>query len=243
MPQVIRATTERRPVLGTGERFPTGLVPDLVVAGVLQDAAPGGLEDPPVEGRAEPLYMRAEQPDQDRGDGDGPGLVIGAVLQAAFLPGGALVSPGPRAAAGGAVVAARLFTVAGEGQRPDMALSRWIADVAADRPARVFGSLLRTRDITDVRDVCTAVLALAEHEASGVVNVGTGVAHTLGEMLAAVGAALGRTVTVDLQPVEHDDPNATLADPARLFELTGQRPYTDLPSLVRRQAAAALGQP
>jgi nucleoside-diphosphate-sugar epimerase len=147
-----------------------------------------------------------------------------------------------RAAAGGTVVAARLFTVAGEGQRPAMALSRWIADVAADRPARVFGSLLRTRDITDVRDVCAAVLALAEQGASGVVNVGTGVAHTLGEMLAAVGAALGRTVTVDLQPVEHDDPNATLADPARLFELTGLRPHTDLPALVRRQATAALSQ-
>jgi len=74
---------------------PLGLVPDLVVAGVLQDAAPGGLEDPPVGGRAEPLDVGAEQPDQDRGDGDGAGLVAGAVLQAAFLAGGALVGPGP----------------------------------------------------------------------------------------------------------------------------------------------------
>ena len=45
------------------------LVPDLVVAGVLQDAAPGGLEDPAVRGGAGPLDVRAEQPDQDRGDG------------------------------------------------------------------------------------------------------------------------------------------------------------------------------
>ncbi len=33
------------------------------------DAAPGGLEDPPVGGRAVPLDVRAEQPDQDRGMG------------------------------------------------------------------------------------------------------------------------------------------------------------------------------
>ena len=39
--------------------------------------------------------MRAEQPDQDRGDGNGAGLVVGAVLQAAFLAGGALIGPGP----------------------------------------------------------------------------------------------------------------------------------------------------
>jgi nucleoside-diphosphate-sugar epimerase len=147
-----------------------------------------------------------------------------------------------RTAAGGAVVAARLFTVAGEGQRPDMALSRWITDVAAGRPAQVYGSLERTRDITDVRDICAAMLALAEQRASGIVNIGTGTAHTLREMLAAVGTALGQAITVDLQPADDDDPAATLADPTRLLELTGMRPHTDLPWLVRRQAAAALSQ-
>lgn len=147
-----------------------------------------------------------------------------------------------RAAGGGAVVAARLFTVAGDGQRRDMALSCWIADVRAGRPARVFGDLRRTRDITDVGDVCAAVVALAEREASGVVNVGTGVAHTLQEMLTAVGDAVGRPVNVDPQPVDHDDPDATLADPARLFELTGLRPHTDPPALVRRQVATAMRQ-
>jgi hypothetical protein len=55
----------------------------------------GGLEDPPVESGAVSLDVRAEQPDQDRGDGDGAGLVAGTVLQAAFLAGGALVGPGP----------------------------------------------------------------------------------------------------------------------------------------------------
>jgi len=73
------------------------------------------------------------------------------------------------------------------------------------------------------------------------VNVGTGVAHSLQEMLAAVGDALDRPVTVELHPVESDDPNATLADPTRLLSLTGLRPRTDLPALVRRQAAEALG--
>ena len=40
VPQVIRAPTERRLVLGGGECLLAGLGPDLVVAGVLQDAAP-----------------------------------------------------------------------------------------------------------------------------------------------------------------------------------------------------------
>ena len=55
-----------------------------------------------------------------------------------------------RHAAGGAVAVVRPFTVAGEGQRPDMALARWIAAVRAGRPVRVLGSPARTRDVTDV---------------------------------------------------------------------------------------------
>jgi hypothetical protein len=45
---------------------------DAFAAGV---AAPGGLEGPPVRGRAEPLDVRAEQPDQDRRDGDDAGVI------------------------------------------------------------------------------------------------------------------------------------------------------------------------
>jgi nucleoside-diphosphate-sugar epimerase len=145
-----------------------------------------------------------------------------------------------RSGAGGVVAAARLFTVAGEGQRQDMAVSRWINDVAHGRRALVFGSLDRTRDVTDVRDVVTALRRLADVRAVGVVNVGTGTAHTLAQMLAAIGAALGRPVAIDVAPVRQDDPDATLADPARLAALTGVRPHTDLPALIQRQVHAAM---
>ena len=42
--------------------------------------------------------------------------------------------------AGRPVAVLRPFTVAGEGQRPDMALARWIAAVRAGRPIRILGS-------------------------------------------------------------------------------------------------------
>jgi hypothetical protein len=57
--QVIRAAAERGALLGRGEDLLAGVGPDLVLAGVLQDAAPGYLEDLPVEGRAEPLDVGA----------------------------------------------------------------------------------------------------------------------------------------------------------------------------------------
>ncbi len=45
--------------------------------------------------------MSAQQPDEFGRDGDGAGLVGGAVLQAAFLAGGAVVGPGGAGAGGG----------------------------------------------------------------------------------------------------------------------------------------------
>jgi hypothetical protein len=54
VPQVAGTPAERGALLGGSECLLAGLGPDLVVAGVLEDAAPGGMEDPPVRGRTVP---------------------------------------------------------------------------------------------------------------------------------------------------------------------------------------------
>ncbi len=143
-----------------------------------------------------------------------------------------------RIAAGGVVAVARPFTVAGEGQRDDMALARWIAAAAEGRALRVIGSVARTRDVTDVRDVARALVLLAEARACGPVNVGTGVAHGLSEMIDAVCEAVGRPAPVEVVRAAVREPDHTLADVSRLVSITGFRPVTDLPALVRRQAVA-----
>lgn len=142
-------------------------------------------------------------------------------------------------AAGGTVVLARPFTVAGEGQRPDMALALWIEAARAGRPLRVLGSPDRTRDITDVHEVAKALVDLLDLGVPGPVNVGTGVGHTLAAMIAAVSAELGRAGSVEIEPAGHDEVRDTLADTTRLRELIGWAPSTDLRELVARQIAAA----
>jgi len=145
-----------------------------------------------------------------------------------------------RAAAGGLVVVARPFTVAGEGQRPDMALARWIDAARCGRPVSVFGSLARRRDVTDVRQVAAALVALTRlgREATGPVNIGTGRSVRLGELLDAVADAVGVRPAVRLLPAAAEEVSATLADTGRLRGLLGWAPVTDLPDVVRRQAAA-----
>jgi nucleoside-diphosphate-sugar epimerase len=143
-----------------------------------------------------------------------------------------------RLAAGGALTIVRPFTVAGEGQRPDMAFSLWIEAARAGRPLRLLGSPDRTRDITDVRDAVRAFIALAEARARGVVNVGTGVGHTLRAMLEAVGAALGTSVSYTVEPAGPAEVHHSLADIRRLVKLIGFVPRTDLFDVVARQVRA-----
>lgn len=147
-----------------------------------------------------------------------------------------------RAAAGGKVVVARPFTVAGEGQRPDMALASWLAAARAGRPLRVLGSLDRTRDVTDVRDVVRVLRGLAVCGEPGPVNVGTGVGRPLRDLVAAVAAALDADVRTEVVPAGREEPADTLADTRRLRTLLGYVPQTDLLDLVTRQAAAAQRQ-
>lgn len=138
---------------------------------------------------------------------------------------------------GGAVTVVRPFTVAGEGQRPGMALSRWITAAKAGDPLRVLGSPERTRDITDVRQVVAALLDLAAVAPGGVVNLGTGVGHSLGELIDAVARGVGTTVTVQVQRAQRAEVEHTLADTTRLRGLIGWVPHTDLDDVVARQLA------
>jgi nucleoside-diphosphate-sugar epimerase len=143
-----------------------------------------------------------------------------------------------RAAAGGLVAVARPFTVVGEGQRPDMAIARWLAAVRCGQPIRILGGPDRTRDITDVAEVAFGLARMAESGVTGAVNLGSGVGHRLGDLAATVGAVVGQRPRLVVEPVGPAEPVATLADTRRCRRLLGFVPVTDLAALIARQAAA-----
>jgi nucleoside-diphosphate-sugar epimerase len=143
-----------------------------------------------------------------------------------------------RRARGGLVTVARPFTVAGPGQRPDMARARWIRAALDGAPAHVLGSLERRRDTTDVRQVARALADLAAHPDLDVVNIGTGTTVRLGDMLSAVVRAVARPVEIVFEPADREEPAVTRAHTARLERQLGWVPETDLDELVQAQVAA-----
>lgn len=144
-----------------------------------------------------------------------------------------------RADAGGHVLVVRPFTVVGEGQRADMALSRWAAAARAGEPLRIFGSLERTRDFTCVREVARGLVALLGSAATGVVNLGSGAPRTLGDVVHALASVLALEVDVRVEPAAHYEVSGTWADTGRLEDLTGFRPRTDLRDVIERFLADA----
>src|SRR5215207_1620555 len=132
-------------------------------------------------------------------------------------------------ARGGAVAVLRPFTVAGEGQRPDMALARWIAAVRAGRPIGILGSPARTRDVTDVRDVVRALRAVAERGVTGPLNVGTGRPRTLADLAGAVCRALEAPAELTVSPAAAMEPADTWADTTLLRRRLG---FVPTPALV-----------
>lgn len=143
-----------------------------------------------------------------------------------------------RRAAGGHVTVVRPFTVAGEGQRPDMALATWIEQARHGVPFTVLGSPDRRRDVTDVKDVVRGMLAALAAGASTTVNIGTGRTHTLEELTRTVARHTGvphRSAVRDADPAEVP---VTRADTRRCHQLLGMTPHTDLDDLVRRQVRA-----
>ena len=145
-----------------------------------------------------------------------------------------------RFAAGGTVAVARPFTVAGEGQRPDMAIARWIEAVRTGAPVRVFGSPWHSRDVTDVRDVVRSLRAITERGVVGLLNIGSGAPRTLADVVTAVCQAVGAPPELEILPARPDEPVVTQADTCRHEQLLGFRPRTDLDTVVRRQVAAGL---
>lgn len=145
--------------------------------------------------------------------------------------------------AGGHVAVLRPFTVAGEGQRPDMAFSRWIAAASDGRPLVLLGDPDRRRDVTDVRDVAEGFVRALERRTLGAVNLGTGRSHRLRDLATTVAVTMGVELTTTTHPAAADEVVATRADTTRCSEELGFVPRTDLAELVARQIAATTPVP
>jgi UDP-glucuronate 4-epimerase len=125
------------------------------------------------------------------------------------------------------VAAARLFTVFGPRQRPDLAIHSFARLMLAGRPVELFDGGRGSRDYTFVDDVVEAFVRLADApQPFLLINVGSHRPIETAAVVDELERALGVTAERVLLPRQPGDVAATFADVSRARELIGWQPTT-----------------
>jgi UDP-glucose 4-epimerase len=98
---------------------------------------------------------------------------------------------------------------------------------AGERPT-VYGDGTQTRDYIYVGDVVAAALAAAESEASGPINIGTGVETDVLELAARLGELAGKEFEPEFAPARTGEVQRIALDPGRAERELGWRAATGL---------------
>ena len=106
----------------------------------------------------------------------------------------------------------------------------------------IYGDGSQTRDFIDVRDLVHSNLLAAESEATGVFNIGTGVATTVTDLAAHVIKAVGREVAVRYAPPRAGEVQHSLADISKAKRELNFSPTVSIEEGVRTYASWFIGK-
>lgn len=136
------------------------------------------------------------------------------------------------------VYALRFFTVFGPGQRPDLAIQKFIRRIDADETIPVFGDGESARDYTFIDDIVAGVVAAIDRvNGYEIINLGGDEPVKLSEMISTIETALDKPARIDRQPVQPGDVPRTMADIGKARRLLDYDPKTSFREGVERQVA------
>ena len=117
-----------------------------------------------------------------------------------------------------------LFFSFGPGERPERLIPSVIRDLLAGRQARSTAGT-QIRDFLDVRDQGAAFAALVDSAVDGPVNIGSGEAVTVADVVRRIAAVAGRPDLLDIGalPMRPGEPQRLVADVGRLEGEVGFR--------------------
>ncbi|HEV2175898.1 MAG TPA: SDR family oxidoreductase [Terriglobia bacterium] len=140
-------------------------------------------------------------------------------------------------------VALRFFNIFGPRQNPDSpytgVLSKFIMAYLTGKTPVIFGDGEQSRDFTYVANVVDATLraATAPGAAGRVINVGTGVSHTLNQTVDLLNRVFGRKVAPQYGPPRRGDVRESQANVALARELLGYQPSVGFEDGLRQTVA------
>jgi UDP-glucuronate 4-epimerase len=128
----------------------------------------------------------------------------------------------------------RFFTVYGPWGRPDMAYWSFVENILNDRPIKIFGEGLLSRDFTYVDDIVRGIEGLLKTKKNdatslaSVLNIGNSDPVTVNDFVEILERLCNRPAIKISLPPPPGDVQTTYADCSELERLTGYRPKTRL---------------
>jgi UDP-glucuronate 4-epimerase len=132
--------------------------------------------------------------------------------------------------------ALRFFTVYGPGQRPDLAIMKFIQLIETGRDVPFYGDGNSGRDYTFIDDIVQGVVASVDRVAGcEVINLGGDEPVTLNEMVQTIERVLGKQARLQRLPEQPGDVPRTMADISKARKLLGYEPHTGFEEGVAKQ--------
>ena len=119
-------------------------------------------------------------------------------------------------------------------------IAQFADDMSDGEPPVLYGDGEQTRDFTHVSDIVRGLELAADHELTGIYNLGTGEAYSFNTVVEMLNDELG--TDIDPEYVENPIPDDvyvhdTCADPSKMREATGWEPEIDFEEGIERVCA------
>lgn len=127
-------------------------------------------------------------------------------------------------------IALRFFTVYGPGQRPDLAIHRFVKAIFAGEAITMYGDGSTSRDYTFINDIVQGIVAAVQYNLSAfeIINLGNSYTIQLKELIAVIEEVMGKQALIHQQPEQPGDVPRTYADISKAKKLFGYEPKTGI---------------
>ncbi|KLI21919.1 epimerase [Brachyspira hyodysenteriae] len=126
------------------------------------------------------------------------------------------------------VIALRFFTVYGQRQRPDLAISKFTKLILEEKPIPVFGDGNTIRDYTYIDDIISGIISAIEYNKTSyeIINLGGGNPVSLNRMIETIENVLDKKAIINRMPMQKGDVDRTSADITKAKKLLNYIPST-----------------
>jgi nucleoside-diphosphate-sugar epimerase len=133
----------------------------------------------------------------------------------------------------------RFFTVYGPGQRPDLAIHKFVKLITSGKEIAMFGDGSTARDYTYVDDTVAGIESAIKYVNNNekvfeIVNLGNNTPVKLKEMIQVIAKETGQEPKIKQMPMQPGDVDITFADISKAQKLLGYNPQTPFKEGIRK---------